>query len=78
MCGSVGKRRSEVDFFPEALPHLLEPCSRIAAVDNAPQESQPFADVVAITPNVFLCDLGIQGEEAFHGSGLGENVSSMA
>ncbi len=78
MCGSVARARSEVDLFSQALPHLLEPCSRICAVDDTPQESQPFADVVTIAPNLLLADLGVQGKEAFHTSGFGKNIGSVA
>jgi len=46
MCGSIGNRQGEVNLFPQALPHLLNPCSRIGAVDNTPQKSQAFGDVV--------------------------------
>jgi hypothetical protein len=74
----IGGRQSEVDLFSQALPHLLEPCSRIRAVDDAPQESQPFADVVTIAPDIFLGNLGVQGEEAFHASGFGKDVGCIA
>ena len=47
-------------------------------MDDAPQESEPFADVVTVAPYVRLADLGVQGEEAFHTSGLRENVGCMA
>jgi len=47
-------------------------------VDDAPQESEPFADVVTVAPYVLLADLGVQGEEAFHTSGLRENVARVS
>jgi hypothetical protein len=47
-------------------------------VDDAPRESEPFADVVTVASNVLLADLDIQGEEALHTSGLSENVSSVS
>ena len=47
-------------------------------MNDAPQESQPFVDVISIQPNIFLSNSGVQGEEALHASGLGENVGSMA
>ena len=39
-CASGRHRRSEVDFFPRALPYFLHPSSWIAAVDDASQETQ--------------------------------------
>jgi hypothetical protein len=54
--GSVGYRRGKVHLLLQALPHLLEPCSWIVAVDDSPQKSQPFSDIVAIAPNIILGD----------------------
>ena len=56
---SIGDRRSEVNLFPQALPDLLEPDSRISAMNDTPQESQALADVVPIPSNVFLRDPGV-------------------
>jgi len=50
----------------------------LAPWDDAPQESQAFADVISISPNIFLVDPCVQGEEAFHASGFGENIASVA
>jgi hypothetical protein len=79
-CLTLGPGRAQISqqpmmpspFFPQTLPVLLEPGSRVSAVDDAPQESQAFTDVISIPPNIFLRDLGVQGEEAFHASGFGE------
>jgi hypothetical protein len=58
--------------FPPRRWYLLEPGSRVSAVDDAPQEYPTFTDVISIPQNIFLRDLGVQGEEAFHASGFGE------
>lgn len=78
MGGSIGNRQGKVNLFSQALPHLLEPCPRIGTVHDSPQEPKAFADIVTIAPDIFFGDHGVQGEEAFHASGFGENVGSMA
>ena len=50
----------------------------LAPWDDAPQESQAFADVISISPNIFLVDPCVQGKKAFHASRFGENVGSVA
>ncbi len=37
-------------------------------MDDAPQESEPFADVFTVAPNLLLADLGVQGEEGSNGN----------
>ena len=41
-------------FFTDTLSYLPEPCSGIRAMDDARQKSQAFADVVTISPDIFL------------------------
>jgi hypothetical protein len=48
---------AEVELLPQALPNLFEPGSRVGAVDDVPQKSQAFADVVTIAPDIFLSAL---------------------
>src|SRR5215469_16104846 len=75
---SVRRRRSEVDLSPEELPYLLHPGFWIGAVDDAPQEAQPFTHVILIAPDILLGDSCIQGEETFHASWFSKDVGSMA
>src|SRR6516162_8521514 len=70
-------RSREVDSLSHALPDLLEPSPGIGAVNHAPQKAQALGCIVAVSPNVDLCNLGIQCEEAVHAPRFGEDVSRV-
>src|SRR5271166_695294 len=75
---SLSRGRRKVNPLPHALPDFPEPCSGTRAVNHAPQKAQPLGGVVAVSPDVVLRDLGIQGEKGIHASGPGEHVSRVA
>jgi len=84
-CGTCGRFREshsngylKVDSFTHALPDLPEPNSGIRTVNHAAEKAQPLGSIVAVAPDVILCDLGVQSEEAIHVPGLGEDVCSVA
>jgi len=68
----------EVDSLADPLPDLLEPRPGVGAVNHAPQKAQALGCIVAVPPNMFLRDLGVQGEEAVHAPRFGEDISCMA
>jgi hypothetical protein len=43
-------------------------------MNHAPQKAQPFGCIVAVSPDVVLRDLGVQGKKAVHAPGLGEDA----
>jgi integrase len=47
-------------------------------VDNAPQKTQAFRNVVLVVPDIVLADPRIQGEETFHASGFRKNIRRIA
>ena len=47
-------------------------------MNNAPQKAQPLGCIIAVTPNVILRDLGVQGKKAVHAPGFGEHVCGVA
>ena len=71
-------RGREVDSLAHALPDFLEPSPGIGAVNHAPQKAQALGYVVAVSPNVVLGDLGVQGKKTVHAPGFGEDISCMA
>ena len=70
--------RCEIDSLPRSLPEFLKPGFRIRAMNHPPQKTQPFGCIVAISSNVVLGDLGVEGKKAVHASGLAEDVSRVA
>ena len=76
--GSVGQVGTEIRLLPKVLSHLLEPSPRVRAVDNAPQETQAFPDVVPIVPDILLGDPSMQAEETLHASWFGKDLGGMA
>ena len=67
---SLRHGRREVDSLPDALSDFLEPRSWIGAVDHAPQKAQALGGVVAVSPDVVLRDLDVQGKKGIHAPGL--------
>src|SRR5271157_4908744 len=47
-------------------------------MNHPPQKAQPFGGIIAVPPDVVLCDLGVQSEKGIHVPGLGEDVSRVA
>jgi|SRR6516162_922142 len=70
--------RREVDFLAHALPDFLEPRPWIGAVNHAPQKAQALGYVVAISPNVVLSDLGVQGKKTVHTPGFSKYIGRVA
>src|SRR5271157_5945640 len=75
---SPPKGRREVDSLSRALPDFLEPSSWIGAMNDAAQKAQALGCIVAVPPNVVLCDLGVQGEKGIQVPGFGKDVSRVA
>jgi hypothetical protein len=75
---SLRYSRRKVDLLTDALSDFLEPYSRISAVNHAPQKARPLGRIVAVSPNVVLGDLGVQGKKTVHPLGFGEDISCMA
>jgi hypothetical protein len=75
---SLDSGRREIDRLADALPDFPEPCSRIRTVNHAAEKTQPFGGIVAVSPDVVLRDLGVQGKKGIHAAGFGEDVSRMA
>src|SRR5215469_10292365 len=61
-----------------ANPRRRSPSTRVRAVDDASQETQPFPDVVPIAPDILLGDSCIQAEETFHAFWFTKDVGGMA
>jgi hypothetical protein len=53
----------EVDSLAHALPDFLEPRPGFGAVNHAPQKAQLLGYIVAVSPNVVLGDLGVEGKK---------------
>src|SRR5271157_2665880 len=47
-------------------------------MNYTPQEPEPLGCIVAISPDVVLRDLGVQGKKGINIPGFGEDVSCMA
>ncbi len=75
---SISDDGCKVDRLPGALSDFLEPRSLIRAMNHAPQKAKPFGCIVAVSPDVVLRDLGVQGKKGIHVPRLGEDVSRVA
>jgi len=75
---SLRHGRREVDLFTESLPNFPEPHPGVGAVNHAPQKAEPLGGIVAVSPNVVLRDLCVQGKKAIHAPGLGKYISRVA
>src|SRR5271165_6006538 len=82
VCGSVHDSLPyggcKVDSLPDTLPDFLEPHSWVGAVNHAPQKAQPLGCIIAVSPDVVLRDLGVQGEKGIQVPGFGKDVSRVA
>jgi len=47
-------------------------------MNHASQKLKVLGCIVAVPPDVILCDLGVESKKAIHASGPGEDVCSMA
>src|SRR5208283_2693657 len=68
----------EVDSLADPLPDFLEPRPGVGTVNYAPQKAQALGCIVAVSPDVVLRDLGVQGKKGIHAPGLGKDVSRVA
>ena len=75
---SLDHDRFKVDLLPDVLSDLLEPRSRIGAVNHTSQKTEVLGCIVAVSPNVVLRNLGVQGKKGIHAPGLGEDVGGVA
>ena len=75
---SISDDGCKVDRLPGALSDFLEPRSWIGAMNYTPQESEPLGCIIAVSPDVVLRDLGIQGEKGIQVPALGKDVSRVA
>jgi hypothetical protein len=58
--GSVGYRRGKVHLLLQALPHLLEPCPGICAVNDTPKNPRRSPTLAPLRRILFLGDPGVQ------------------
>src|ERR1039458_460633 len=75
---SISDDGCKVDRLPGALSDFLEPRSWIGAMNYTPQESEPLGCIIAVSPEVVLRDLGIQGEKGIQVPGLGEDLRCVS
>jgi len=66
-----------VDGFAEGHSQFFESPSRIAAVYDSPEETQPRREALAISANVFLANAGVQPGKRLHAARLTEQLAGV-